>query len=564
MSKNFPKENQVALSSKWCAARLGEAVQSLRALARKRQCRGRCEAFGRFSEAFDRTRRSRQQGRAIGELRKIAFFTLALFVCTNAFAGPARLYGYDAAATGSSGMPATFGADLGALHYNPALVLDLPEGFSLGVLVMQPFAEAHLMEKPLNSDVPLTLYDSDVGLEGENLDRPLPTVELYTPRHDNTQDTAASFLALGLSHSFGLEKFCLGLYLLFPTDSLAKVQTWYPDERDQYFSNTVHFVRFAEWNRLLAFMLGAAYRPLDWLRVGAAAEGSLLAAATLDAFVPEATVQDYALANMDMKAGVALRGIVGFSAEPVDWLRLSLVWRDRRYMKIKADAWLKLWNFHESGEVTKPKLVHQRHTLALDFEPMEISFGAGARLGAWQVEASVTWEHWADYLDPHHQRGQQTAVFDPVNEGDQPVDGSTFAFSDTFSLAADASWRYLEGFLLRAGLCWYPSPVPPQVGRTSYLDNDILALGLGHRFERELWGRSWWLEVGLKLAWLLPRTVYKDPELIKDEFPDRARTLIGSNPMPEAQGLQTNNPGFPGYDFEGWTLVGALSLGGNF
>ena len=31
-------------------------------------------------------------------------------------------------------------------------------------------------------------------------------------------------------------------------------------------------------------------------------------------------------------------------------------------------------------------------------------------------------------------------------------------------------------------------------------------------------------------------------------------------PMPEAEGLQTNNPGFPGYDFGGFSLIGSASL----
>jgi hypothetical protein len=54
--------------------------------------------------------------------------------------------------------------------------------------------------------------------------------------------------------------------------------------------------------------------------------------------------------------------------------------------------------------------------------------------------------------------------------------------------------------------------------------------------------------------------VHKDPSLIRDEFPDRARTLIGGQPMPEAEGLQTNNPGFPGYEFGGLALAGSVSL----
>lgn len=484
-----------------------------------------------------------------------------MILATAVSAGPARLYGHDAWSLGRAGQQLVFGRSPMVLYSNPALLVDVAGQFSAGFVLLQPSAAVELMPRPANADIPITFYDSDVGIEGQNLDRPLPTVELPRPRTDNHQQDTTGYLGLGLVQPLWRDDLRLGLALLLPAGGLASVRSWFPDERDQYFENTVHFTRFAEWSQVMSFSLGLAWQPLDKLAVGAAAEGSLLVAATLDAYVPEATVQDYALANLDMDTRLHLRAVVGISARPLDWLRLSLVWRDRRYNKVEADAYLKLWNYHEAGDATKPKLVHQRHLLAVDFEPMEVSLGAGVELGAFSAEAAVSWNHWADYLDPHHQRGQQTAVFEPVNPGDQPVDGSRFAFSDTWSLGLAASYQYLPGLIATAGLSWRPTPVPEQVGRTSYADNDMLCAALGHRFAFELLGRRLLVDVGLELARLLPATVHKDPALIRDEFADRARTLIGSQPMPEAAGLQTNNPGFPGYSFSGWLFAGAVTLG---
>jgi hypothetical protein len=66
--------------------------------------------------------------------------------------------------------------------------------------------------------------------------------------------------------------------------------------------------------------------------------------------------------------------------------------------------------------------------------------------------------------------------------------------------------------------------------------------------------------VGVQFWMMFEQTVHKDPSQIPDEFADHARTLIGQQPMPEAAGLQTNNPGFPGYDFGGFSLIGSASL----
>jgi hypothetical protein len=114
------------------------------------------------------------------------------------------------------------------------------------------------------------------------------------------------------------------------------------------------------------------------------------------------------------------------------------------------------------------------------------------------------------------------------------------------------------------GANYRPTPVPPQKGRTNYVDSDLLSLALGHRFEFCLFGHNLRIDVGLQFWTMFDTTVHKewDPDnpLLKDEFPDHARTLIGGLPMPEAEGLQTNNPGFPGYTFGGWALVGSTSL----
>jgi long-chain fatty acid transport protein len=495
--------------------------------------------------------------------RLLTALAACLIACGLAFpavAGPHRLIGYDSWSVGRSNSQSAYGASPGVLYSNPALLTDLEDQFGLGIILIQPSLKATLMERPPNADVPITFYDSDVGIEGSNLDRPLPTVELPNQRANNNRDSLSSYLAIGLVHSLGCEDFRLGLTMLVPASGLIGFETYYPDERDQYFSNTVHFTRFGEWSEVFTVLLGAAYRPLDWLSVGASVETSLNAKATLNAFVPEATVQDYALANLSMDADPIARAIVGVNARPLEMLSFSVVWRDRRFFKMDTDALLNLWNYHEPGDTTVPKRVKQDHLLALDFEPMEVSLAAGVHFDELTAEVSVTWNHWADYLDVHHQRAQETAVFEPTNPDDPEIEGGPFAFSDTWSVGAGVAWEYLQGFTATGGLAYRPSPVPAQTGRTNYVDNDILSASLGHRFNFSLWDRSLQVDVGLQFIYMLNETVHKDFSMIRDEFADRARTLIDGQPMSEAQGLQTNNPGFPGYEFGGWSLAGSVSL----
>ncbi len=481
--------------------------------------------------------------------------SVCLLVASASRAGPFRIIGYDTGSLGRGGHEVARGSGLGVLYGNPALLVDVAEGFGFGFYFIQPSLKVRLMDRPVNADVPITFYDSDVGLAGSNLDRPLPTAELRVPRQDNNVNSASTYLGIGIAHSLGIEDFRLGLALLVPSSGLASIGSQYPDEREQYFSNSVHFTRFGEWSSVLSLLIGVAYQPLEWLSVGASIEGGMNVSATLDMYIPEATVQDYALVNTAFKAKPTSRWIVGVSVRPLEWLDIGLVWRDRRYSKVDADAILNLWNYHEAGNETVPKRVQQRHLMALDFEPMEVSMAVGARYDALSAQFAVTWNHWSDYLGTHHRRAQENAVWDPDSEPDDD-----FAFSDTFSIGLGLGYEYLEGFTITAGGVWRPTPVPDQVGRTSYADADLFNASVGHRFDIDLQGRKVRAEIGLQFWKMTDTTVHKDPSLIKDEFPDEARTLVGGQPMPEAAGLQTNNPGFPGYTFGGWSLAWSASL----
>ena len=63
-------------------------------------------------------------------------------------------------------------------------------------------------------------------------------------------------------------------------------------------------------------------------------------------------------------------------------------------------------------------------------------------------------------------------------------------------------------------------------------------------------------------AGLIGRTHTKRADVadpVVDELPDAVDVVSGA-PIPESRGLQTNNPGFPGWASEGWLWAGMLSV----
>jgi len=504
----------------------------------------------------------------------ILVLILAQLGAGGAAAGPLRLFGFDASSRGSGNSQGAIGRGIGAVLSNPALLTDLPDLFTVQAGLYRSSLFADVMPRPTATEVPITYYDSDVGIQGEGLDRPLPTSELRVPRHDQRIDDAAGFIGLGLAHSLGFEGFKLGLMFHMPVTGLASLNTAYPDERDQYFGNTVHFARFGEWGKMLVGGGGIAYAPFEWISFGVAAEVALAADLVIDMYVPEATVQEYALVNGEIEAVPSVRFVGGLKGRPLEWLHLGVTFRDRRFMEVGTDAKLTLWNYHEASDrATILNQIKQQHNLAIDYEPLEVSAAVGVQFEKIWAQATVTWSHWENYFDQHRQHPEDAALFLDDNEprcyAPQEGDvcptlssgyGDDFRFHDTATVRVGAGYEYLEGFELLAGFGYFPSPVPDQVGRTSYVDNHLLLASLGHRFEFTILESRFSADIGLQFWHMLEITVHKDPAQVKDEFADRAKGLTTGKAMAEAAGLQTNNPGFPGYRAGGWLFSASAAL----
>jgi hypothetical protein len=191
----------------------------------------------------------------------------------------------------------------------------------------------------------------------------------------------------------------------------------------------------------------------------------------------------------------------------------------------------------------------------LDYSPWQFALGGSydfvlAEEQTLSVAASASYASWSEYIDRH---------------GDRP--GKAYPWADTISPTLGLRYRYRTFSALLDG-AFAPSPVPTQSGRTSYVDNHRVSASLGGEYGFTLLGTE--LHVGLMLQahHLLPRHQGKlptptdssgdnlAPELVKDEVPDDAQS--SGDPIEGAAGLQTNNPGWPGFGSEGLVLASSL------
>jgi hypothetical protein len=160
-----------------------------------------------------------------------------------------------------------------------------------------------------------------------------------------------------------------------------------------------------------------------------------------------------------------------------------------------------------------------------------------------QVDAS--WWQWSQYRN---------------RTGEHPLE----AWTDTLPLSGALLLRPRGLPTLGLSALYAPSPVPSQEGRENYLDSDRLGLALALGIPFKLGPTPFELRLAGQAHWYQSRSERKTAGAafpVEDEFPDS--NTAGGAAIPQSAGLQTNNPGYPGYDFGGvlWHLGLALVMG---
>ena len=145
-----------------------------------------------------------------------------------------------------------------------------------------------------------------------------------------------------------------------------------------------------------------------------------------------------------------------------------------------------------------------------------------------------------------------------------------YEWTNTMAGAVGLRYRHADTLAVYADVGFEPTPVPLQTGRSNYVDNDRVSTSGGLTYTLPLagWGVSLRLGVQAQVHFLMeryqakldPRLYGNNPVLVFDEWEDSALN-INSEPELEAKGLQTNNPGWPGFGSSGTIFGGVLSAG---
>jgi hypothetical protein len=263
--------------------------------------------------------------------------------------------------------------------------------------------------------------------------------------------------------------------------------------------------------------------------------------ATANTYVRNPTDYSTLLDDNSVTTQVDLAPTVGLTYAPVSWLRFGGTLHAPE--KFSVDTTI---------DATLPSGTTSGGTIDNVFDWMPWSVDVGAEADVIQrgkytmsVVGSLKYAFWSAYVD---RVGQSPSVY-----------GSRLAWSDTLSATVGVRHRYgrARGFI---DLGYIPSPVPQQIGDSNYVDNDRVMLAAGGDVSLQIGPARIRPGAQLFVNRLIYRSNVKDDALITDEVPDGSVFSTTGKPVPGSAGLQTNNPGWPGFSSEGWVWGGGITV----
>jgi hypothetical protein len=453
-------------------------------------------------------------------------------------------------------------------YFNPAMLEDAEERLDVGIAVLSEQISLTLDGRPSGADVPLAVGARDIVYGPPGATQQLPNTVVPTqwlqqgcdqgtkpgqcptalparPRQAaGTSGQTRPYLVLGGLKHLIKNRFTVGAYLMLPLANLTTASAFYADEREALFSNSLHPELYGDRLTAMSIAVAASFRLLKTLSLGIGVTLGLANSATSDSYVPDATDYTQLLVNNSIGVTASLAPHAGAYWTPSDRFRIGAVIHAPSSFAIDTTISATLPN----GTVSQG-VQHEVH----DYLPWRASVGAEldvtrTRHSQFGIAAELTWMNWSTYQDRH---GEEPGSY----YGNQQI----YGWNDTLIFAAGVRHRYRK---LRTYIDWQyaPTPVPAQVGRSNYVDSDRYGVAFGGDIELTVGGvrlRPGLQLVAYRLAW---RNVTKNNSLIPDEVPDDSRSSSTGDPLAGAQGLQTNNPGWPGFGSQGWVYGGTASL----
>ena len=430
-----------------------------------------------------------------------------------------------------------------ATYFNPSLLPEATPKLEVGFFGLATRSNIRLKARSAGvNDVPTSVYNTAYdpnSYSGTNGPwPPLATVDLPNQRSNTYDGDNVLYAAIGMVRPLAGKALVFGFYAFLPVRAFLDQKGFFADEREQYFSNQLHFELLGDRLDISTITFALGSQLSDWISVGAGIDIAILTKSKVTVFVPTGLDQSKVLLAPDIHTDSKFKPYLAATVHPSARSSVIATLHLPFTNDTQGENDLRFWN--PAGQSS----VRQSYTISQGSEPLRVALGGsftGRRLpdgrAPWEIGVQLLGERWTQY----HNR-----------QGDRPLD----SWKNTVSVAVGGGFLWRDRHIT-ADIGYVPSPVPDQTGRTNYVDNSRMVASAGIEGPVKFLGRD--LEAGITLfaSYFIPREVTKDPYAahpVLDEYPDNSTNLITGLPAEGAAGLQTNNPGYPGWKSTGYML----------
>ena len=432
--------------------------------------------------------------------------------------------------------------------FNPSLLVYQDKGVYVGLYYLHQDLDIDYMARPAGADISDAAYDSravdDVSIPSDQV-RPVPTSSLGKPRGGDNPVRDGGYLGFGTTIHTYKRYLTIGFFMQMSLASFQAQNPYFVDEREQHFSNSLHFELLDDRLANASLVFALASQPVKWMSLGIGLTMATTAKATSRIFVGDFSSGGPPLVSPEVSIGTTFVPHAAVTFEPIQNLLLSLVFHWKYGSAMTTATEQQMWNYtYPDGE----QVSMYEYPFEYGYMPIRLGLGvswtgdAGSRL-KYTVAATATWNKWSDYID-------------------RQATSPTLAWHDTFPVTLAGKFFIDGAHEVAVDMMFQDSPVPDQEGRSNYVDNSRLGIATGYTFHLPV--KKFKLTIGAQFQcqYLFPRSVVKSPDSadpVRDEFPDSIY-YVTDKFVAESTGLQTNNPGFPGFGSSGWIMGAGLNF----
>ncbi|HIA00796.1 MAG TPA: hypothetical protein EYN66_02605 [Myxococcales bacterium] len=440
-----------------------------------------------------------------------------LILCTSAYGGMEERLGLGSRATALGGAFSAIADDFSAAYYNPAgPALKLTPENQTGISM-------HFGMVWARSELSINL--GQVSGNQLRFDTPISSNEASAV--DHSIDPVMGFtLGIGfdLERLFKIPRLKIGLALFLPARRFFR---W-----DVQGGHAIQWPMYTDRNQSLSAMPWVAVRLHKRVSLGVGARVGVSVKTNTEAVIlPTEAPTDTPKTELgnDVRIAGRIAPTVGLLIQACSQLRIGLTWRGEIYTNDFGYTDVDASNLSGASLGT----FGYTHHLAHYFSPMTATLGlAYTPLSEFTISSDLSWNRWSTYLDSNHD-----------NYGGKITD-------DTLTPRVGIQWRFHPSTQLLGGYFYEFSPFDNQGGWTNFVDPDRHVASIGTQTNlATLLGNG---RRAINLSWHLQMEFLRKQREIKDwhrfESEKEARA----------------NPGWPGWQAQGWGLNVGLSVDTEF